>query len=53
MGLPSQGSSQKSVSSGHDLSRVVTAWGKLSAPLQAAILAIVNSVATSEEEVKQ
>jgi hypothetical protein len=35
--------SQISVSSSHDLSRIVTAWSKLPAPLKAAILAIVNS----------
>ena len=32
-----------SVTLGHDLSQVVTAWAKLPAPLKAAILAIVNS----------
>jgi hypothetical protein len=32
-----------SVASGHDLSKVVTAWANLPAPLKAAILAIVSS----------
>jgi hypothetical protein len=32
----------------HDLSRVVTSWDKLPAPLKAAILAIVNSAASQE-----
>ena len=39
-----------SVVLGHDLSRVVSAWSKLSPPLKAAILAIVNSSATSQED---
>jgi len=33
---------------GHDLSRVVTLWDKLPAPLKAAILAIVGSAASQE-----
>lgn len=41
---PSQIASQKPVSPGHDLSRVVAAWSKLPSPFKAAILAIVNSV---------
>jgi len=40
---PSQIASQKPVSPGHDLSRVVAAWSKLPSPFKAAILAIVNS----------
>jgi hypothetical protein len=40
---PSQTASQEPVALGHDLSRVVTIWSKLSTPLKAAILAIVNS----------
>jgi hypothetical protein len=40
---PSQTASQRSVTAGHDLSKVVTAWEKLPAPLKAAILAIVKS----------
>jgi hypothetical protein len=40
---PSQIASQEPVTAGHDLSKVVTAWEKLSAPLKAAILAIVKS----------
>jgi hypothetical protein len=32
-----------SVSSGHDLAQVVTAWAKLPSPLKAAILAIIHS----------
>ena len=31
------------VTLGHDLAQVVTAWDKLSAPLKAAILAIVDT----------
>jgi len=38
-----QGDTQISVPSSHDLSQVVTAWDKLPAPLKAAILAIINS----------
>ena len=38
-----QRDAQSLVALGHDLSRVVTAWSKLSPPLKAAILAIVNS----------
>jgi hypothetical protein len=45
---PSQIASQRPVSSGHDLSQVVTAWAKLSSPLKAAILAIVDSATSSE-----
>ena len=37
------------VSSGHDLSQVVNAWAKLSAPLKAAILAIINSTTSGKE----
>jgi len=40
---PSQIASQKPVSPGHDLSRVVAAWSKLPSPFKAAILAIINS----------
>ena len=40
----SQGASQAVVSPGHDLTQVVTAWPKLSAPLKAAVLAIAASV---------
>jgi len=46
-GLPSQIASQKQGAVGHDLSQVVTAWGQLSAPLKAAILAIVRTAAES------
>ena len=35
---------------GRDLSRVVAAWSQLSAPLKAAILAIVDSSANVEED---
>jgi hypothetical protein len=45
-----QRDAQSSVALGHDLSRVVTAWSKLPPPLKAAILAIVNSSATSQED---
>ena len=38
-----QRDTQTQVILGHDLSRVVTAWVKLPAPLKAAILAIINS----------
>src|ERR1039457_6334103 len=47
-----QRDAQESVPHGHDLSRVVTAWSKLSPPLKAAILAIVESSATSPEEAR-
>jgi hypothetical protein len=47
-----QRDTQKSVPLGHDLSRVVAAWSKLSAPLKAAILAIVESSAASREETR-
>jgi len=43
-GVPSQIASQKPVALSHDLTQVVTAWDKLSAPLKAAILAIAGSV---------
>jgi len=46
-GVASQGASQMPVTLGHDLAQVVTAWDKLSAPLKAAILAIVKT-ATNE-----
>jgi hypothetical protein len=36
------------VAFGHDLSRAVTSWDKLPAPLKAAILAIVSSAASQE-----
>ena len=39
-----QGDTQTGVASVHDLSQVVIAWPRLSAPLKAAILAIVNTV---------
>jgi len=42
--LPSQTAPQEPVTAGHDLSKVVTAWGKLPASLKTAILAIVKSV---------
>ena len=45
-GIASQGASQISGVLGHDLTRVVTAWVKLPAPLKAAILAIVSSAAS-------
>jgi hypothetical protein len=38
-----QRDAQNQVALGRDLSQVVTAWAKLSEPLKAAILAIVNS----------
>jgi hypothetical protein len=44
-----QRDAQKSGALGHDLSRVVTAWSKLSPPLKAAILAIVGSISSSTE----
>jgi hypothetical protein len=47
-----QRDAQESVPHGHDLSRVVTAWSKLSPPLKAAILAIVESSATSPEDAR-
>jgi hypothetical protein len=40
---PSQIASQNPVALGHDLSQVVTAWGKLPVPLKAAILAIIKT----------
>jgi hypothetical protein len=49
-GLPSQGASQASGALGHDLTRVVTAWDILSAPLKAAILAIVNAATSNKSE---
>jgi hypothetical protein len=39
----SQIASQNPVALGHDLSQVVTAWGKLPVPLKAAILAIIKT----------
>jgi len=39
---------QTAVTSLHDLSQVVTAWPRLSAPLKAAILAIASSVTNQE-----
>jgi hypothetical protein len=42
-GMPSQITSQNPVTLSQDLSRVVTAWVDLHAPLKAAILAIVNT----------
>ncbi|MGD0412518.1 MAG: hypothetical protein ABSC18_12560 [Verrucomicrobiota bacterium] len=42
-GVPSQIASQKPVTFSHDLAQVVAAWGRLSAPLKAAILAIVKT----------
>ena len=47
-----QRDAQKLVPHGHDLTRVVTAWSKLSLPLKAAILAIVDSSATSKEDAR-
>jgi hypothetical protein len=47
-GVPSQGASQKPVTLGHDLAQVVAAWDKLSAPLKAAILAIIGSATEKE-----
>ncbi len=47
-GVPSQGASQKPVTLSHDLAQVVTAWDKLSAPLKAAILAIVGAATVKE-----
>ena len=44
-----QGDAQRLVPLGRDLSLVVTAWSKLPAPLKTAILAIVQSVNSSEE----
>ena len=35
---------------GRDLSRVVVAWAQLSAPLKAAILAIVSSITARQED---
>jgi hypothetical protein len=49
-GVPSQIASQKPVTIGHDLAQVVTAWDKLSAPLKAAIIAIIK---TAPNEVSQ
>jgi hypothetical protein len=43
-----QGDAQTAVTPRHDLSRVVKAWPKLSPPLKAAIIAIVNSVTDKE-----
>ena len=43
MGVPSQIASQAEVAPGHDLARVVIAWAKLTPPLRAAILAIVEA----------
>jgi len=43
-GAPSQAALQNQVATGHGLAQVVAAWDKLSAPLKAAILAIVNTV---------
>jgi hypothetical protein len=40
-----QGDSQTPVTSLHDLSQVVNAWPRLSAPLKAAILAIIATAA--------
>jgi hypothetical protein len=48
VGVPSQIASQKPVTLSHGLAQIVAAWDKLSAPLKAAILAIVNT-ATNEE----
>jgi len=45
-----QGDTQTPVSSLHDLSQVVNAWPRLSAPLKAAILAIVNTVSAGERQ---
>jgi hypothetical protein len=44
-----QRDTQRLVPLGRDLSLVVTAWSKLPAPLKTAILAIVQSVNSSEE----
>jgi hypothetical protein len=44
----SQGDLQRPVALGHDLAQVVTAWDKLSAPLKAAILAIVTTATNKE-----
>ena len=47
---PSQIASQESGATGQDLSRVVTSWPKLPAPLKAAILAIIQSVEGARHE---
>jgi hypothetical protein len=46
--MPSQIASQKPVTLSHDLAQVVAAWGRLSAPLKAAILALVGAVTEKE-----
>jgi hypothetical protein len=43
-----QGDSQTAVASCHDLSQVVKAWPRLSVPLKAAILAIINTSTVQE-----
>ena len=45
--------SQTAVTWLHDLSQVVNAWPRLSAPLKAAILSIVNTLATANAELTE